>query len=246
VLVYALRRDYSPPPAKSEVVAPPAPRPPATPTATAIATAAPSAAPAPTTKPVEALSDATLAPLRTGIRDAAESKEWSRGAEALLELAERAPQVFEDREIARAAGLIASGIAADRTARAQADKVFDALANKSGSAGLDILYEFVSTRGTSKAAIRATEILRQKDVLERASPALRIAIELREAPSCQERLALLDRAKKDGDSRAAAVLELLRKQRCIAGAGECCYKTNSAVDDTLKQIWARVRSVPAH
>jgi len=87
--------------------------------------------------------------------------------------------------------------------------------------------------------------LRDKKVLERASPALRVAVELRDAPSCKEKLALLDRAKTDGDTRVVAVLEILRAQRCIPRAGECCYRTNNDVDDTIKQIWARLRSAPA-
>ena len=246
VLVYALRGENpTAPAAHSDVTAsPPAPTAPPVATATATATAPPSAAVTQSPKPSEPRTDTNLAPLRTRLRTAADSKDWARGAEALLELADRAPQVFEDRIISRAAVAIATGMAADGDDRADTDKVFDALATKLGSAGLDMLYDIVSTRGSSKAAIRATELLRDKQVLERASPALRVAIELRDAPSCQERLALLDRAKKDGDTRAVAVLEILRSQKCIAGAGECCFRSNGAVDETMKEIYARVRSSP--
>jgi serine/threonine-protein kinase len=213
----------------------------APPSAAATPSAAPSAAPSVS----EPRSDSTLAPLRADVRAAADSKEWDRGAQALVELADRDPNAFEDRDLARAAVVIAAGITLGADKRADADKVFDALSTKLGATGLDILYDIVSTRGGSNAAKRATKILGNKQVLERASPALRIAIELRDAPSCKERLALLDRAKKDGDTRAVAVLDIWRAQRCIKGAGECCYRTNSAVDDTMKQIYARVRSSSA-
>jgi serine/threonine-protein kinase len=241
VVVIALRSlDPPAPTVQRDTSAPPVA------TATATVTAPPSAAPAPSAAPSvsEPRSDATLAPLRADMRAAADSKEWDRGAEALVQLADRDPNAFEDRDIARAAVGIAAGITLGADKRADADKVFDALSTKLGAAGLDILYDIVSTRGGSNAASRASKILRNKKVLERASPALRIAIELRDAPSCKERLALLDRAKKDGDTRAVAVLDIWRAQRCIAGAGECCFRTNSAVDDTMKQIWTRVRSSP--
>lgn len=243
-LVYALRGGNFAAPAAPTTInamnAPPAPKAPAV-----VATPAPSTAPPPSAKPQEPPGDADVGPLRARMHDAANAKKWGPGAEALLEIAERAPKSFEDRDTARAAVSIAAGLAGSGKDRENTDKVFDALENKLGSAGLDILYDIVSTRGTSKASTLATEILRDKHVLERASPALRIAIELRDAPSCQERLMLLDRAKKDGDTRAAAVLEILRAQRCIKGAGECCYRTNSVVGDTIKQIWAKSRSAPA-
>ena len=44
--------------------------------------------------------------------------------------------------------------------------------------------------------------------------------------------------------RYVAVLEILRSQKCIAGAGECCFRSNGAVDETMKEIYARVRSSP--
>ena len=200
------------------------------------------AATTPSASLTDTSNDEALAPIRARMRASADSKDWAPGAEALLELAGRAPLAFEEGDTRRAAALIAGGIALDEKNRNLADKVFDVLANKLGGAGLDILYDIVSTRGASEAAKRAGARLREKPVLERTAPPLRIAIELREAPSCRERLALLDRAKTDGDSRAAAVLEIWRSQSCIPGAGECCFSKNKAVDEALSQIRARARS----
>lgn len=174
------------------------------------------------------------------MRAAAESKEWGRGAESVATLAEASPESFEERTVVNDTIAIAAGI--EVGGGEKSDKVFDALSNKLGSKGLDILYEIVSTRGGSKAATRATEILRQKEVLDRASPALRVAMELREASSCKDRLALLERAQAEGDTRAVAVLDNMRQLDCVAKSGECCFKTNPAVAEAVKKIYARLRS----
>jgi hypothetical protein len=156
-----------------------------------------------------------------------------------LALVDMEPKAFEDREVVNATVAIAAGIGLSGDEKATA--VFEALTNKLGGTGLDILYEIESTRGGSKAATRAAEILRKDEVLARASPALQIAIGLRDG-SCKERLALLDRAKTEGDRRAIAVLDVLRQGSCVARSGECCFKTNGAVEDTVKQIWTRLRA----
>jgi serine/threonine-protein kinase len=185
-------------------------------------------------------ADSATTAIRGRMRAAADAKEWGKAATALLELVDTDPAAFDDREVALLAITIAPGI--QLGGGEKADKIFDALTNKLGAKGLDILYEIVSTRGGSKASERAAKILREKEVFERASPALQVAIELRDASTCQERLALLGRAKTEGDTRAVAVLDILRQQQCVAKSGECCFKTNPAVDDTVKQIWARARS----
>jgi serine/threonine-protein kinase len=174
------------------------------------------------------------------MRSATDAKEWGRGAEAVATLAEASPTAFDDRSVVNDTIAIAAGIMVGGGEKA--DKVFDALTNKLGVTGLDILYEIVSTRGGSKAASRAADVLRQTDVIERASPALRIAMELREASACQGRLALLERARTEGDTRAVAVLDNMRQLPCAAKSGECCFKTNPAVADTIKQIYARLRA----
>lgn len=207
--------------------------------ATTTAQPAETAAPAPSED--QAAVERVIA-ARKAMRSAAEAREWGRGADALVTLVAIAPSSFDDRVVALDTLAIATGIEVGGGERAA--KVFDALETKLGSTGLDLLYEIVSTRGGSKASQRAADILRKKDVKERASPALQIAIDLRDASSCQERLGLLERARTQGDTRAVAVLDNLRQLECIAKAGECCFKTNPAVADTIKQIWARVRTSP--
>lgn len=174
------------------------------------------------------------------MRSSTDSREWGRGAEGMAALAEASPEAFNERSVMNDAIAIATGI--EVGGGEKADKVFDALTNKLGGTGLDILYEIVSTKGSSKAALRAADILRQNEVTQRSSPALRVAMELRDAKTCRERLDLLERARTEGDTRAVAVLDNMRQLDCIAKAGECCFKTNPAVADTIKQIYARIRT----
>lgn len=182
---------------------------------------------------------ADAAALQARMKAAADGKEWGRGADALLALAELDPKAFEGRETEAAAVAITAGLELGSDPRS--DKVFDVLTNKLGTSGLDILYSIESTRGGSKAAARAADILRTKAVAERSSPALRIAIELRDA-ACKDKLALLPRAIKEGDVRAIAVLDILRSDTCKPRIGQCCYRKNAQVEDAIRQLWARVRS----
>jgi len=176
---------------------------------------------------------------RGRMRAAADGKEWGRGADALLALAELEPKGFEVREIAAAAVAITAGIELGSDPRS--DRIFDVLASKLGAAGLDILYTIVSTRGGSKAASRAAELLRSKPVMERASPALRLAIELRDA-ACKDKLALLPRVIKEGDVRAISVLDILRADTCKPRIGQCCFRKNAQVEDAIRQTRARLRT----
>jgi serine/threonine-protein kinase len=181
--------------------------------------------------------------LKTRMRVVMGTKDWSRGTDALLALAELDPKAFEAPDIAASAVAITAGI--EHVGDERSNKVFELLTNKLGLAGLDILFEIMSTRGGSRAAARATEILRRKDVLERASPALRIAIDLREIP-CKDKLTLLARAKTEGDIRAIAFLDILRSETCNPRAGQCCYRHNTLVDEAIHLIRARLReSAPA-
>ncbi|HZF55362.1 MAG TPA: serine/threonine-protein kinase [Polyangiaceae bacterium] len=188
--------------------------------------------------PPSAIEGLDAAAFRSRIRTSAEGKEWGRGADALLALAELDPKAFEARDIAGAAVAVAAGIELGSDPRS--DKIFDVLVSKLGTTGLDILYSIVSTRGGSKAAIRATELLRTKEVIERASPALRIAVELRDAP-CSDKLALLPRARNEGDVRAITVLDILRSDKCNPRVGQCCFRKNNQVEDAIRHIRARLR-----
>jgi serine/threonine-protein kinase len=153
------------------------------------------------------------------------------GEAAFLEIAQREPDAFHEPDISLAARDLI--VALDR--EAHADRLFDTMTNQLGAVGLDLLYDLVATRGRASAALRAATMLRRKGVLARATPELRIAFELREAP-CIAKLGLLDRAVKEGDARALVVLE-------TQGTG-CFKKGNRAVREATAALRARLRKAP--
>jgi serine/threonine protein kinase len=84
---------------------------------------------------------------------------------------------------------------------------FSTMLEHMGSAGPDQLYELMTT--IPRLSKRADELLASDEVQAIASPALRIAYEVRKAPNCAARLPLLDRAAELGDLRTVAILSPL-------------------------------------
>jgi serine/threonine-protein kinase len=111
-----------------------------------------------------------------------------------------------------------------------AEKLFTALAKGPGDEGLDVLYDIVQSKGGSHAAERASELLRGDAVLLRASPALRIAFRLRDAP-CVDKIPLFDVAAKEGDGRALVVMET---------QGRACFKKSRELDFGIKELKERL------
>jgi hypothetical protein len=168
------------------------------------------------------------AALRQALVDAAKDRHYVEAVDALLVLAERDPTALRDRKVAVATRNVAIAIA--KTGEEHADKVFDALANRLGSPGIDVLYEIVESRGRSTPARRAASLLRKPEVAARGTPAARISFELRDA-SCGEKLRFLDRAVEDGDDRTLVVLETVVKP---------CFDKSRAIDDAIKKLRARL------
>ena len=125
---------------------------------------------------------------------AAALHEWATSQNAFDALADKAPAVFADRQVGTAARDLAVGLEKEGAG----EKVFDRLARGLGTAGLDILYTIVESRGGSKPRQRAAvDLLRETEVSKRATPALRIAFELREAP-CDKKGDLLEQRRQGG------------------------------------------------
>lgn len=114
-------------------------------------------------------------------------------------------------------------------------KLFGVIANQLGANGPDILYEMVTTKGGTRAADLARSLLLLPEVQQRASAALKVAWELREAP-CEQKPALFDRAAKDGDARAYQELAALKWCRKTS----CCVKAPE-LDTTLATIRGRMK-----
>jgi serine/threonine-protein kinase len=181
-------------------------------------------APAPAEDPA-ALRAALKAPLSEGKLDAA--------ADAGLALLRGDPHALEDKEGADLIRELLVVLARER--HEKADEVWRAAATTQGERGPDMLYRILEAKGRQGWAMRATDLLRDPEVQKIASPALRIAFELRD-DDCPKKLELLDRAADEGDERAATALDIV-----VRG----CLKNAKSVDDALYKLRRRLDAAKA-
>jgi hypothetical protein len=88
-------------------------------------------------------------------------------------------------------------------------------------------------------------LLSTKEVYGHASPALKLVLDLAQAKTCEENLALLDRAIESGDRRALPALgKLLNKRGCGDKGREDCFLCLRD-GDKLKEALKAARSRPA-
>jgi serine/threonine-protein kinase len=200
---------------------------------------APPAAPsAPSAAPVVASAAATADPERASADELAAARK--EGAFGLERLAERRPRdaavlrawiealgpVPRAMEVAARLLDIEPGAAGEERVRAavaagasgtaaQIDVTLSLCAAKMGSAGPDLLFDVAQQKPALRA--RAQALLATPEVRARATPALRIALELREASACATKMQLLDRAVKEGDERSAGHLQTL-----VVGTAKGC------------------------
>ncbi len=123
-----------------------------------------------------------------------------------------------------------------------ADHVFDLVANRTGTRGPDLLFAMVTTKGGSRAAKRAEDMLRDEPLRDRGTPALRIAYDLR-ATRCGDKPSLFDRAAAEGDGRTLGQLTMLN-QDCRRGwrrTTDCCFPRDPALVAAIEALRTRVR-----
>lgn len=94
-------------------------------------------------------------------------------------------------------------------APAERDLALELMGREMGARGPDLLYEL---SGTAKLKAKADAWLAKEGVKKLASPALRLALDLRAQKGCPE-AALLERAGRDGDKRALTLLQPLAASR---------------------------------
>ncbi|MCA9631026.1 MAG: protein kinase [Myxococcales bacterium] len=116
------------------------------------------------------------------------------------------------------------------------DRAFALLEGPMGAKGADIIYDLVTTDGVKhKVVSRAEKWLAGEQFQKNSSPALNIAVALRQAKSCRQRHGLLLRAKNVGDKRALPYLHRFASPTGCGrgGRGDCnpCLRR----DDLLKQ-----------
>jgi hypothetical protein len=109
--------------------------------------------------------------------------------------------------------------------RETSDDALAAMAAVPGPLSADLVYEvWTGTAERSEATELARAILLGKDVRPKASPALAVALELREATTCEESQALLEKAIEHGDKRALVPINrLARKTGCGPNKRQDCY-----------------------
>ncbi len=130
--------------------------------------------------------------------------------------------VAPEKSSSEALGLLVKRSA--QTPGAASALAFEIMSEKLGSRGPDLLFELSQQDPKGKeAGIKARDqalLLLEKDsVRAHFSPALRIAMDLDKAPTCQARLPLLSRASSLGDERSVAILNPL-----AAGSKRGCGK----------------------
>jgi serine/threonine protein kinase len=90
------------------------------------------------------------------------------------------------------------------------DEAYVLLESKMGARGIDILYDIAygtSGRLYAQAAARAKRSLDQQDVRGRASAALAVLLDFRDVKTCEDKHALLERVREQGDARMLSMLQ---------------------------------------
>jgi serine/threonine-protein kinase len=137
------------------------------------------------------------------------------------------------------------GAVADRDAQ---DEAFLLLEKRMGPAGADVLYELAYGSLVQRSAFasnRARQALAKKDVHDRASPALQVTLDLRNASGCDEKRIVLPRAREVGDGRTLVVLRPLTSSK---GCGpkldrDCwpCLRKDNQLARTVAALEERAR-----
>jgi hypothetical protein len=163
-------------------------------------------------KPAELGTDDALA-LATGKADKALSN-----ARALADRLAADPGLAKDPAVLTELQTFAAAPDTGRVALA-------AMARLPGPLSADLLYEvWTGTAEKSESTELARALLLGKDVRPKASPALAVALELREAETCEENLKLLSKATELGDKRALApIARLGRRTGCGPTRRDDCF-----------------------
>jgi hypothetical protein len=172
------------------------------------------------------------------MNEAAATRDAKRGAAALLALAAADPAAFRDRDVVAEAAAVAVTVALDPVLSGD---VLALLGGPTlGEGGPDVLFHMASFYGGSRGAARANELLARPDVLAHASPALRVARDLKRAP-CRERAALYDRAADEGDERTLTVLTAMLAPGCDEAQTACCAQSDVRLAAAVSRLRQRLR-----
>lgn len=208
----------------------------ASPSAVAADAAVPSAAPSP-----QAVDGLGAAAWTARLLAAPKAQDWQGAAKALAALGQLDPTALRSEGVNKAVLAVALGTGRLPPSDATANEIFGLLSRGFGMDGLDVLYSVVDEQPPKHpAAVRAYAELRQPEALGRASIAMRVAFELRDAP-CDKKEPLFERAREGGDARALKVLKQLRSRPCRAADDVCCFRSNERLAKTIAALEAQAK-----
>jgi hypothetical protein len=119
-----------------------------------------------------------------------------------------------------------------------------AMASVPGPISADLIYEvWTATASRTTATDLARSLIYSKEVRAKASKALSVALDLRDADTCEKNRDLLERATAEADHRAFHLLnKLTRKYGCGPNKRQDCYaclRDGKGLDAALKAVKAR-------
>src|SRR6185369_13819342 len=170
------------------------------------------------------------------------SAQNARAARALRERIEHDPGLIKDPEVL---AQLRRNIDDPETAR----DALAAMANVPGPISADLIYEvWTGTAARSATTDLARSLIYGKDVRAKASKALAVALDLRDADSCEKSRDLLARASSEGDRRSFQWLsKMTRKYGCGPGKRQDCYaclRDGKDLEEALKAVKARREPKP--
>jgi hypothetical protein len=119
-----------------------------------------------------------------------------------------------------------------------------AMAALNGPIGADLLYEvWAGTSARTESTELAHALVYSNDVRPKATPALAIALEVRQAETCEQFQAALPKALKDGDRRSLTpLMKLGNKRGCGPKKSQDCYACLRSQPDELAATINAVKS----
>ena len=211
-----------------------------------------SAAPAPASSTAEPPLPPTREPIpasaldgdgwRITLRNAVREKDWPKGTGAVIALLGLDPAALREHDTQVAARAVA--VAVDQAGGDASEQFFAMLTSETGTAGLDLLYDVARHRPGTKAAKRATEVLRRPETMARASAELKVLVDFREA-SCLARRDLFPRMADQGDERALFELVVLREAECSRRRDPCCFKESRALGEAVRTLRTKLAPAPS-
>lgn len=171
------------------------------------------------------------------VTDAMKQNDWEAVVAGVEKVLRMDPDAIDDPAVSKS--LLAYTVRACINEGAACKGMMDLLSERAGTAGPDLLFELITTKGGTSAQKRADRLLADPSVMRGASEALRIAYELRKASGCGAVEKLYPEVEKKGDHRALRELKILQSRRQCRARGCCLNGQDPAVKRLERAILDR-------